>query len=220
MVRDVLPLPHRGREMRAPRPFRECPPEALDDLVVFDLETTGLSPTNDEIIQIAAARVREGQLVKGDEFHSYVKPSIPIPAFITSYTGVTDDDVRDAPREWAALAAFSEYSRDSVLVAHNGHSFDMNFLRSVCAQNTRPSREVEYVDSMHLSWAVWGRRRGERHGLDAVASRLQVGPPTARRHDARGDVEMTAQCVVQLLEMLRGAEEVRPVKVYVGALPG
>ncbi len=205
--------------MRTPRRFRECPPHKLDDLVVFDLETTGLSPSDDEIIQIAAARVRGGQVVEGDEFFSYVKPSIPIPAFITSYTGVTDDDVRDAPGEWAALAALSEYTGDSVLVAHNGHSFDMNFLRSACAQNTQPSRDVEYVDSMHLSWAVWGRRRGSRHGLDEVASRLQVAPPTARRHDARGDVEMTAQCVVQLLEMLQGAEEVRPVKVYVGSLP-
>jgi len=206
--------------MRAPRPYRECLPAELEDLVVFDLETTGLSPTHDEIIQIAASRVRGGRLVPGDDFFSYVKPSIPIPAFITSYTGVTDDDVRDAPGEWAVLKAFSEYSGDSVLVAHNGHSFDMNFLRSVCAQNTKPSREVEYVDSMHLSWGVWGRRRGERHGLDAVASRLQVEPPTERRHDARGDVEMTAQCVVQLLEMLCQKEETKPVKVYVGALPG
>ncbi|MFC1526038.1 PolC-type DNA polymerase III [Candidatus Latescibacterota bacterium] len=201
------------------RRYRECLPTELDDLVVFDLETTGLSPSADDIIQIAATRVRGGQLVEGDGFFSYVKPSGPIPPFITSYTGVTDDDVREAPREWEVLSAFAQYSRDAVLVAHNGHSFDMNFLRSACAQNVQPSREVEYVDSMHLSWAVWGRQRGSRHGLDAVASRLQVVPPTARRHDARGDVELTAQCVVQLLDLLKGAEEVRPVKVYVGTLP-
>lgn len=201
------------------RRYRECRPDELDDLVVFDLETTGLSPRGDEIIQIAAARVRGGRLVEEDGFFSYVKPSGPIPPFITSYTGVTEEDVRGAPGEWEVLSAFSEYSRDSVLVAHNGHSFDMNFLRSACEQNTQPSREVEYVDSMHLSWAVWGRRRGCSHSLDGVASRLAVGEPTARRHDARGDVEMTAQCVVQLLERLRAAEEVRPVKVYVGALP-
>lgn len=206
--------------MATPRRYRECPPHELADLVVFDLETTGLSPSGDEIIQIAATRVRDGRVVVGDEFFSYVKPSGPISAFITSYTGVTDDDVKDAPREWEVLSAFSRYSGDSVLVAHNGHSFDMNFLRSACAQNVQPSREVEYVDSMHLSWAVWGRRGGCRHGLDEVASRLRVGAPTARRHDARGDVEMTAQCVVQLLAMLREAAQVRPVKVYVGALPG
>ncbi|MFH1572159.1 MAG: 3'-5' exonuclease [Gemmatimonadota bacterium] len=206
--------------MRDPRRYRECPPEELDDLVVFDLETTGLSPSADEIIQIAATRVRGGQLVPDGGFFSYVRPTVPIPPFITSYTGVTDEDVRDAPREWAALRAFSQYCRDAVLVAHNGHSFDMNFLRAACRQNTQPAREVEYVDSMHLSWALWGRRRGCRHGLDEVVSRLQVGPPTGRRHDARGDVELTAQCVVQLLGRLRAAGVVRPVKVYVGALPG
>ena len=65
------------------------------ELIAFDLETTGLDPANDEIIEIGIARFREGEIV--DKFASLVRPSIPIPTDITHLTGIHPEDVEDAP---------------------------------------------------------------------------------------------------------------------------
>ena len=64
-----------------------------------DLETTGLSPRQNEIIQIAAVRVRDGQVLidTADRFETFVRPGKPIPWFISNLTGIWQSDTRDAP---------------------------------------------------------------------------------------------------------------------------
>ena len=68
------------------------------EAVIFDLETTGLSPYNDEIIQIAGVRMRAGKVMETDFFSTYVKPKGKISSFISSYTGITEAHVKNAPR--------------------------------------------------------------------------------------------------------------------------
>ncbi len=169
----------------------------FDDLVVFDLETTGFAPA--DIIQIAAVRMIEGRIIEKDSFFSYVKPSRPLDAFIIAYTGITPDDVKNAPRPDKVIAQFIEYCEDSLLVAHNGQSFDVPMIRNICERYGIKAPNLESIDSIHLSWNLWGRRKVSSHGLDAVISRLNVSKEGIRRHDARGDVMMTAQCVQQMV---------------------
>ncbi len=69
-----------------------------DTFVVYDLETTGLCPDSDEFIQIAAVRLRSGCLCPAETFFSYARPRQRISAFITSYTGIGNEHVRNAPR--------------------------------------------------------------------------------------------------------------------------
>jgi len=196
-------------------------PEAglLRDLVVFDLETTGLSAYDDEIIQIAALRIRDGRIRAGESFATYARPRRPIPPFITRYTGITDADVRDAPAPREAVGAFSAFCGNALLVAHNGHNFDIPFLQRVCSRGGQLVREAAYIDSMHLSWQVWGRRRGLSHGLDGVVARLGVRVRGARRHDARGDVALTAGCVLEMLGRMRKSGRAHHLNVYRCALP-
>jgi len=92
------------------------------DWVVFDLETTGLAPDWDSILQIAAVRMRGGRTMAGQTFSTFVDPRRPIPAFIQQYTGITDRHVRGAPTVEFALAEFSRFVGDATLVAHNGQS--------------------------------------------------------------------------------------------------
>lgn len=191
----------------------------FDDLVVFDLETTGLSPTGSEIIQIAASRIRRGEFVDGAAFFSYVKPKRRISAFITEYTGITNQDVARAPKIMDVLKDFSAYCGDSVLVAHNGHRFDIPFIRAACESRRHRTREVKYIDSMHLSWNVWGRERGTSHSLDNVVRRLCIPQDDVRRHDARGDVSLTARCVVELFDRIKRGPEKPRFKIYRGVLP-
>lgn len=194
-------------------------PQILENLVVFDLETTGLSPQFDEIIQVAGVRVVDGRIRPEDTFFSYVRPKHAIDPFITDLTGISNRHVRNAPPPGDVLREFSEYCGNSLLVAHNGHRFDIPFLERTRSSCRLRGRKASYIDSMHLSWAVWGRPRGVSHGLDSVVARLRVRSRGQRRHDARGDVVLLAQCVVRLVSRLRESEADAGVNVYACALP-
>ncbi len=191
----------------------------LSNVVVFDLETTGLSPSDDEIIQIAAVRIERGTIRSMDRFFSFVKPNRSIESFITSLTGITNDHVKTAPDALLAFKQFSVFCSDSLLIAHNGHAFDVPFIRSACGSSLANSREFRYIDSMHLSWLTWGRERYRSHSLDAVVSRLQIKSGHVRRHDARGDVTLLAQCVVRLVERLDRDGWKQQLNVYCCMLP-
>jgi DNA polymerase III epsilon subunit family exonuclease len=163
--------------------------------VIFDLETTGLYPDGCEIIQIAATRFRNGDVVEGDAFFSYCDPGQPISQFISSYTGITNGHVRNAPRPVEALREFSKFVGDSVLMAHNGHRFDIKFLAATCARNRVNARPVESIDTISFSKRLFGTTRGTGHSLDRVMHRLGLSPSNYRRHDARGDIAALADCV-------------------------
>ena len=165
------------------------------DFVVFDLETTGLSPRYHDIIQIAGTRMRNGIALNEDRFFSYVRPEGPIPNFITEYTGISNWHVAKAPPICKALTAFSDYVGDAVLIAHNGQRFDAKFLCAACEDTRMNTRSVELIDSIYLSKQLFGSSPRIRHGLDAVLARMRITIINGRRHDARGDVSGLAQAV-------------------------
>lgn len=88
-----------------------------ETFVCFDTETTGLKPAEEEITEIAAVKVRNGEVL--EEFQTYVNPHKPIPANITELTGISDETVKDAPELSEALPQFLEFTGDLPLVAHN-----------------------------------------------------------------------------------------------------
>ncbi len=98
-----------------------------EDYVVFDLETTGLRPNQDAIIEISALRVRKGEIVA--EFSTLVNPQRPIPPGASRVNGITDAMVADAPHIETALADFLDFIGEDVLVGHNINSFDMKFIQ-------------------------------------------------------------------------------------------
>jgi DNA polymerase III epsilon subunit family exonuclease len=171
--------------------------------VIFDLETTGLYPDSCEIIQIAATRFHNGEVVAGDVFFSYCKPGRRIPLFISDYTGITDQDVRNAPAPIEALEQFSRFVGDSVIMAHNGHRFDIKFLESACARHRVKTRTVESIDSISLSKRLFGTTRGTGHSLDRVMERLGLNASKYRRHDARGDIMALADSVKIMWQRLK-----------------
>ncbi|MBS7457096.1 3'-5' exonuclease [Coralloluteibacterium stylophorae] len=168
--------------------------------VVFDTETTGLLPSQDAIVQIAAVRIVNGRVVAGDTFETLVDPRRPIPAGATAIHGIDDDAVAGAPRVADAAARFHRFAGDSVLVAHNA-AFDMAFLRRAeAACGCRFRQPV--LDTVLLSAAVFGT--AEDHSLDALCRRLEVTIPAGARHTAMGDAVATAEAFLRLLAVLRG----------------
>ena len=178
-------------------------PTTPHEFVIYDLETTGLSADECEIIQIAAVKFRAGRVADSEFFHSYARPAGRIPSFIARYTGVTDAHVADAPRPHEVLADFSRFvGEDAGLIAHNGHRFDSRFLAATCRRHGVEVREVHSIDSIQLSRRVFGTARGTGHGMDRMLSRLGIGTDGQRRHDARGDVILLARAVEAMWSQL------------------
>lgn len=100
-----------------------------DRYVIFDLETTGLSPQYAEIIEIGAVRVVNGIIT--ERFQTYVKPLGRIPRAITELTGISEAQTANAPRIEQAYHKFASFIKDDVLIAHNC-SFDCRFIGAVC----------------------------------------------------------------------------------------
>jgi DNA polymerase III alpha subunit (gram-positive type) len=170
--------------------------------VVYDLETTGLDPEQDEFIQIAAMRFSAGCLCPEDVFTSFAKPRRSISSFIESYTGVGNRHVADAARPEEVLCQFAAWSGDSTLIAHNGLRFDSKFLVATCRRHGLPMREVHSIDSIHMSKMLFGKVRGTGHSLDHLISRLRIDAGNIRRHDARGDVEILGRAVASMSQRL------------------
>lgn len=95
------------------------------DFIVVDLETTGLSPYSDEIIEVGAWKVRNGVVI--DKFCTLVKPHIYIPNVVQSMTGITMRDVSDCEPIEVVLPEFLSWCEDLPFLGHN-LSFDYNFL--------------------------------------------------------------------------------------------
>lgn len=179
-------------------------PASSGHWVIVDLETTGLG-AGAEITEIGAVRVRNGAVV--DEFSSLVKPSRPIPPFITSLTGITPAMVADADPIASVLERFMEWSglktEDSpVLVAHNA-SFDVGFLRRAARACARPWPRVRVVDTLALARLALPRPLVRNHKLGTVAS--YFGTTTVPEHRALGDARATVEILLGFIDLLAGS---------------
>ena len=174
----------------------------LSDLTfcVFDLETTGLLPHRDEIIQIGAVRVIGGRIVPGEAFETLVDPGRPIPDASSRVHHITDAMVRGHPSISSAAPRFYDFASGSALVAHNA-PFDLAFLRAKRAE-TELNWTHPVVDTVLLSAILFGTT--ETHTLDAVCQRLGIEIAPHLRHTALGDAHATAEALCRMLPMLEG----------------
>ena len=156
------------------------------DLLAFDLETTGLNPASDEIIEIGAVRFRDGEAV--DTFESLVKPSIPIPEDITHLTGIHQEDVADAPGIDALTPRIKQFFGDAPVIAHNA-GFDLSFMRRHDLLRKNPAIDTLDLATMTLPSAP-------RYGLGALAA--QQGIVLDNAHRALADAMATGQLYWQL----------------------
>ena len=178
------------------------------DFVVFDLETTGAKAPPCRVTEIGAFRVSNGRIT--EQFHTLVNPQIPIPAFITSLTGISDDMVREAPLFSEVVDDLLAFLGDSVLVAHNAQ-FDMRFI------NHEISRVYgEYRLANPCLCTVQLSRKLlpdiENHKLKTVAEHYSIS--LVNHHRASDDAKATAEIFVNLLDMLHlaGVHDIGSIK--------
>jgi DNA polymerase-3 subunit epsilon len=165
------------------------------DFVILDTETTGLRPEPDRVIEVAAVRVRHGEIV--NSFQSLVNPGRRLPAFIARFTGISQEMVQDAPLAQEIIPAFLQFIDGAILVGHN-LGFDLNFLMHE-AQLLDLSFPLDGLDTIPLARRFLPGLK--RFKLDMVAEYLKIPPRT--RHRALGDAETTAAVFLCMLERAR-----------------
>ena len=162
-----------------------------DDIIVFDIETTGLSKETDRMTEIGAVKMRGLEIV--EEFNTFVDPGKHIPDDISKLTGITDEMVAGAPGEADAVKAFLDFCGDAPLIAHNA-DFDVSFIRFACERNGINYRNP-YVDTLKLCRAAIPNKK--KHTLDAMAAEFGLGD--FNHHRAKDDAAILAEIFVKLI---------------------
>ena len=165
------------------------------DYVVVDVETTGLHFQQDRLTEIAAVRIRGGELA--EEFSTLVNPGMSIPEKVVKLTGITDDMVYDAPTPEQAIREFAAFLGGDVYVAHNA-SFDSMFLETA-AKRADVELPRAYVDTLALSRALLPGLKGYK--LNMLCKEL--GVQLKKHHRAIFDTRATAEVYLKLLAMAR-----------------
>ncbi len=176
-----------------------------DTYVVFDIETTGFSATNDKIIEIGAVKVVNGSIT--ERFSRFVNPKIPIPLRIEELTTINDSMVKDEKTIDEVLPEFLQFVGDAVMVAHNA-DFDMSFIIHN-AKNLGLNHEFTYLDTVALARILLPNIN--RYKLDTVAKALDI--KLLQHHRAVDDAGCTAEIFVKFVGMLkdRGIENLDQV---------
>lgn len=179
----------------------------VPDYVVFDLETTGISPKKDEVVEISAIKVLGGEVA--EEFTTLVNPGIHIPYYASEVNHITDKMVADAPPFDVALRDFLDFTGDMVLVGHNIHLFDMKF---ICRDTRRYFGQIignDYIDTLPVARMYLPKL--EHYALLDLAS--YYGIQIKNAHRALGDCRMNQQVFEHLAEEMRNpSPEAKAVK--------
>ncbi len=169
--------------------------------IVFDTETTGLSPDNgDRLVEIGAVELIN-HIPTGRTYHQYINPERSVPEEVVAVHGLTEEFLKDYPVFAEVAAAFVEFvGDDGILVAHNA-SFDIKFINFELKKLGRVEYEWDrVVDTLEIARKKYP---GAKNNLDALCKRFGIDNSHRTKHGALLDAELLADVY---LELLGGAE--------------
>lgn len=165
-----------------------------ENYIVIDIETTGLSHLSDNIIEIAAIKVKDGNPI--EEFQSLIKCEFCIPEQVTQLTGITNEDLeKDGRGVREVLIDFIQFISDQPLVCHN-MSFDINFIQATCKKNNIKIPKNKCIDTLVLA-----KRKLKfltNYRLETIAEVLEI--PSENHHRALRDCYITYNVYNKLKE--------------------
>lgn len=181
---------------------------AISEYIMLDIETTGLSPDTDAIIELSALKVVDHKIV--DEFSILINPEMHIPYYASSITGITDDMVEGCPSVECALKGFEVFSRDLVLVGHNIKRFDLKFIQRDAVKYLGKEFSNDYLDTLMVSKRYLPEL--DSHSLESLADHYGISYEGA--HRALADCHINKQVYDCLLkEMENPSEAAKRLKV-------
>ncbi len=164
--------------------------------VVIDTETTGVNARSDRLIEVAAVRVKGGQIT--ERFSQLIDPGRAIPSRITRITGISTGMVFGKPSAPEVLPWLTEFVGDDIFVAHN-LNFDQRFIAAELSRCRQPDWNVQTLCTLRLARRLVRGLRSK--GLASIAD--FYGIPIHGRHRALGDAEATANILLRFLETLK-----------------
>ena len=175
--------------------YSDIKPEAAS-FTVIDVETTGLSASRNRIIEIGMVRVEKLKIVS--RFQSLINPHTYIPPFITQFTGISNDDVDDAPAFQDLVEEIISFTEGSVLTAHN-LPFDFSFLKNEIALCGYEIPKIQTLCTLKLSRRIFSFLNSR--SLGSVAMHLKIKNPDS--HRALSDAETTARILIKIIKQLK-----------------
>jgi DNA polymerase-3 subunit alpha (Gram-positive type) len=163
------------------------------EFTVFDCETTGLDKSSDKIIELAAVKIKDGKI--SETFNTFLNPSSPLPPEITKLTGITDDDLKYAPRIEEVFHDFYKFIGKTPIVAHN-IEFDIEFIRRA-AKKTNFRIANEMYDTMTIARKYYSVHN---YKLSTLCDFFKIDLTDA--HRALNDTVATAKLFIKVAEKL------------------
>lgn len=168
--------------------------DLLSDYIIFDIETTGLDSSYDEVIEIGAIKVKNNKIVS--KFNSLVKPKNEIDEYITELTGITNEMVKDAPTIEEILPDFMNYIGNDILIGHNVN-FDINFIYDNLYRNKFDVLTNDFIDTMRISRKLLPEL--PHHRLIDLAKYFKID--STNNHRSLKDCEITMNVYENLKEI-------------------
>lgn len=187
--------------MMAEKKKNEIEENNVNGIIAIDVETTGISPEKERLIEIGAFRLETGEV-----FRTFVQPGCPLPEKITELTGITDEMLVDAPEEKEAIKNLLEFlDGDTILLGHN-ISFDHSFLVQAIRRCGMEEPQFYGIDTLKLARALCPELPNKK--LETVVAHF--GLVNERAHRAFEDARVTAEVYRCLSEMQKEQELFQP----------
>lgn len=160
--------------------------------VAIDVETTGLSPFANELIEVSAIKYEGNKKI--DTFSTLIRPRVPIPYYITKITGITNDMVKNAPEVEQVMPELIRFVGDSAIVAHNAN-FDYKFIQNY-SNNSFTKNKV--IDTVPIGRRLYPEL--PNHKLGTIAR--HIGITEDGFHRAEFDCECCAKIYMEYLKVV------------------
>ena len=167
------------------------------EYVVFDTETTGFYVGSDQMIEIGAVKIKQGEIT--DRFDEFIDPHRPLPQKITDLTCITDEMLQGHDDEEAVTKRFLEWAGDLPMVAHNA-KFDIGFINAACSKYNLPEFTNTVLDTMSMARTL--HPEWPNHKLTTLVRRYKIEWDEDAHHRADYDAEGTAHAFHKMCEEL------------------
>ncbi|MBP9120846.1 MAG: GIY-YIG nuclease family protein [Ignavibacterium sp.] len=180
---------------------------------VVDVETTGLSANKNRIIEIALVKIENLKIT--DKLHYLINPQTYIPPFITSLTGIDNDDVIGAPIFSEIVDEIISFTDNTILTAHN-FPFDSSFLNSEFTISGREFINEHSCCTLKIARKIYPTLKSK--SLSNVAQSLNLKNTNA--HRALGDAEITAKVLLKMIKELQTKDSILTVGEFLAYQAG
>ena len=178
-----------------------CTIKEDDEVIFYDLETTGLYANRCKIIEVAAVKctiTKSYDLIIKDTFYTLINPDVKISNTITKLTGICNETIKGAPCEAEAFCNIKHFFGNNIVAGHNIKTFDNTFMKALYARFGEVFKPKKSIDTLAIAQKVLPKGVINNHQLKTLGDYFNI---TFKEHSAVDDVDATMKIFVNLLKI-------------------